>query len=123
MSWLNYVLGLLKAYPELSSILFGSILSAAIVAAADIVYFPKEWSFRKCQQIALALNVVIGTIASYGLWRFLDKADSRWFSLWVSAVAVAGSPGLLFVLSKALSAWKPNWNLSFGLLSNREKPE
>ena len=115
-----YFLKLATDYPELASISAGIVLSALIVALADAVYFPDSWSLKQCRQAAVALNVLIGTAISYGLWRFLDPGDPRWFDLWVSAVSVAGSPMLLYIVSKVLS-WKfPSLDLTFGLLANRK---
>jgi hypothetical protein len=120
MGWINYILALLKSYPEVTAIGFGVMSAGLIVAVVDQVYFPEAWSFRKAQQVAVAINLVIGTGASYGLWRFLDPADSRWFDLWVSALSMAGSPMALYLGSKLIS-WKfPSLQLSFGLLANRK---
>jgi hypothetical protein len=118
---LGSILAFLKSFPEFGAIGFGVLVSGLIVAIIDQVYFPESWTFRKSQQVAVALNLVVGTIASYGMWRFLDPLDTKWFSLWVSALSMAGSPMALYLGSKFLS-WKwPSLNLSFGLLVNRKQ--
>ena len=120
MQWLTNVLAFAKGYPEVEAICFGILLSGLVVALLDAVYFPEAWTLRQCQQLGVGVNLLLATGMSYGMWRFLDPADKRWFSLWVSASAAAASPMALYLGSKVLS-WKfPSLNLSFGLLKNRK---
>ena len=108
-----------REYPELFALMIGPLLASLVMIGVESLFYPESWKIRRCQQVSFVAMVVLGTAASYGLWRFFDATDSREFTLWVSALVSAGSPVGHGLLSKAIS-WKwPGLDLSFGLKRNR----
>ena len=72
MNFIRQALDWLRAYPEATAVLFGTLASWSGATLLEAVFMPLTWTRRKAIQVTVLTNLILGTVVSFMVWRAMD---------------------------------------------------
>jgi hypothetical protein len=73
MNFIRQALDWLRAHPEATAVLFGTLASWSGATLLEAVFMPLTWTRRKAMQVTVLANLILGTVVSFMVWRAMEE--------------------------------------------------